>query len=152
MAEQLSWMAEPWLPGAWDPQLFLQGKSLGRGTGRVPLGAGRRAVLASPNLEGNTVNPLRQHCPLPHPPAGAPPPAEAYVPLSPATSPRAVVVPPQSRSLEARSRARADVMIPLDTVLLSNVLASFSLAVFQSIADLLTILSRSLLQYLSPDA
>lgn len=68
LAEQLSWMAEPWVPGAWDPQLFLPGKLLGRGRGRVPLGAGRRAVSVSSNPEGNTLTPLKRHGLPPHPP------------------------------------------------------------------------------------
>lgn len=70
LAEQLSWTAEPWVPGAWDLQLFLQGKLLGRGRDRVPLGAWRRAVSASCSPEGNTLPPLRRNGSSPQPPCG----------------------------------------------------------------------------------
>lgn len=114
LAEQLSWMAEPWVSGAWDPQLFLPGKLLGRGLGRVPLGAGKRAVSASPNLEGNTVALLRQHGPfhplrvLRHLQNHLHPSVRAVPPRSDRSSPV-----PLSGSPEPCSH---DVMIPLDTV------------------------------------
>lgn len=122
-------MAKRWVPGAWDPQLFLQGKLLGRGRGRVPLGAGRRARLASFSLEGTTLTPLRRHGPPPHPPAGAPPPAEASATLSPRSfspqrsdSSNPVPLPWKSRAVLAQSWRFH--WIPL--VLLSNVHVSFS--------------------------
>lgn len=118
MAEQLSWMAEPWVPGAWDLQLFLQGKLLGRGRERVPLGAGRRAVSASSSLEGDALTPLRRY--------GLLTPLRALRHLHCASRTRAPSAPrsdsstPRPNSLEVGSRARADVMIPLDTVTLTS--------------------------------
>ncbi len=106
MAEQLSWMAKPWVPGAWDPQLFLQGKLSGRGRGRVPLGAGRRARSAPLSPEGRTGAPVgaapsspspcgrsatcRSVCaPSPGPPGPLGPPAPRRAPAPSAPPPPA---------------------------------------------------------------
>lgn len=136
-------MAEPWVPGAWDPQLFLQGKLLGRGRERVPLSSGRRAVSASSSLEGNTLTPLRRDGLPPHPPAGAPPPA-VCIPQPGHPLPRAVLVPPPSQltaSLEPCSRGRYDSIGYCYSYFQRFLLVFLLVAIFWRIPDLLIILS-----------
>lgn len=81
LAEQLSWMAEPWVPGGLRLATLSTRQVDREGPGHVPLGAGRHAVSASSSPEGNILTHLRRHY-SPHPPAGAPPPAEANASLS----------------------------------------------------------------------
>lgn len=104
----------PGFRGAWDSQLFLQGKLIGRGRGTCLLVPGDMLCQLPLVLKGiywpiwgDTILPtplraLRHLQKRMHPSAGAPSP-----PLSDRSSPV---------SLEVWSSARTDVTIPLDTV------------------------------------
>lgn len=76
--------------------------------------AGRRAVSASPTLEGNTVTPLRQH--------GHPHPLRVLRHLQKRLHPSSRAVPPRSDSSSpvplsgSPEPCSCNVMIPLDTV------------------------------------
>lgn len=137
LAEQLSWMAEPWVPGAWDPQLFGPGKLLGRGRGTCCV-----SVPQSPREYSDPIEATRNPRPAGH--------LTKRVLPSAGRAPRPSLPAPRPKSAAGRRSQGSPGRCFSDFQTLLSILAA--LAIFQSSPDLLNVLSPLLLRYLSPIA